>query len=206
MAFFRKTSPLFDEKLDQMATKVVGATEALSAMFSEPGEASTRAHDIGEIEHAADRVVRETIALAPAGMAPRERNDLMHLLIELDDIVDASHDSAQRAWLHQVGAATPEAAAMAAVLAEAGRAVRGIVSALRQGQETHRILELCLDLGRLENRGDELYRGAMLALFSGQNDALHVVRWKDVYERLECAINKTRDVAHLVEGLVQAIA
>jgi uncharacterized protein len=206
MAFIKKTYTLFDEKLDQMSTKVVAAAEALAGLLAHAAEAASRAKDVAEIEHAADRIVRDTIALAPANMPPRDRNDLMRLLVELDDIVDGCHETAQRAWLHQVGESTPEATAMAAVLVDAGHAVRKIVHALREGQEAHAILELCLDLGRLENKGDEVYRSAMLALFSGQREALHVARWKDVYERLEGAINKCRDVAHLVEGLVQAIA
>jgi uncharacterized protein Yka (UPF0111/DUF47 family) len=92
------------------------------------------------------------------------------------------------------------------VLLQSAKAVQTLIATLRKLREPHEVLDICVEINRLENKGDELYRQSMLSLFSGKYDALHIARWKDVYERLERGVNKCEDVAKLVEGLVQAIA
>jgi len=63
-----------------------------------------------------------------------------------------------------------------------------------------------MEIDALEKKGDLTYRHAMVSLFSGKHDAMHVLRWKDVYERLERGVNKCEDVAKLVQAMVQAMA
>jgi len=204
--FFKRTTTLFDTQLEQLSHKAVAAAETVDAMVRDPSTAAAQARLVGDLEHGADRIVRETVALQAKTLGSVERSDLLQLLERVDDVVDASDAVAQRLWLHQVGPATDEARAMAALFAETARTVRDLIATLRTMQGPHEVLELCVELARLENDGDELYRNAMLALFSGRYDAMHVARWKDVYERLESGVNKCADVARLVEGLVQAIA
>lgn len=204
--FYKRTTTLFDTQLDLLAQKVVAAAEALFELVEHPEKAAEHAHTVGELEHGADRIVRDTIALQTSSLGAVERADLLELLEKVDDIVDVADAAAQRLWLHQVGPATPEARAMGEVFVHAARATQMLIATLRKMREPHEVLDLCLEITRLEMKGDELYRNAMLDLFSGRHDALHVARWKDVYERLERAVNKCEDVARLVEGLVQAIA
>lgn len=204
--FFKRTTTLFDTQLEQLAQKAVAAAEAVHRMIEQPADAEAQAHQVGELEHGADRIVRETVALQAKTLGAVERGDLLQLLERVDDIVDVADAAAQRLWLHQVGPATPEASALGALFVEAARTTQRLIATLRTMREPHDVLELCVELARLEREGDTLYRNAMLALFSGRHDALHVARWKDVYERLERGVNKCEDVARLVEGLVQAIA
>ena len=206
MPFFRRTTQLFDTQLEQLAGKVVAAAEALVDMVEHPEKAAEKAHAVGELEHGADRIVRDTTALQSVGIGSIERNDLMNLLERVDDIVDVADAAAERLWLHQVGEATAEARALAAVFLESAKAVQQLISTLRHLREPHEVLDPCVVINNLEKKGDALYREAMLALFSGKYDAMHIARWKDVYERLERGVNKCDDVAKLVEGLVQAIA
>jgi uncharacterized protein Yka (UPF0111/DUF47 family) len=105
-----------------------------------------------------------------------------------------------------VGPATPEAKALGGVFLECARTVKQLVSTLRTLREPHEVLDACVAINTLEQKADVLYREAMLSLFSGKYDALHIVRWNEVYERLERGVNKCENVAKLVEGLVQAIA
>jgi hypothetical protein len=206
MPFFRRTTTLFDTQLDQLASKVLAAAEALVHMIEHPEKAAEQAHIVGELEHSADRIVRETVALQQAGLGSIERSDLMNLLERVDDIVDVADAAAERLWLHQVGEATPEAKALAHVFLESAQAVKVLISTLRTLREPHEVLDYCMAINTLEQKADNLYREAMLALFSGKYDAVHIARWKDVYERLERGVNNCENVAKLVEGLVQAIA
>jgi uncharacterized protein Yka (UPF0111/DUF47 family) len=204
--FFKRTTTLFDTQLDLLAGKIVAAAEAVFDMLEHPEKAAEHARTVSDLEHGADRIVRDTVALQTSSLGSVERADLLTLLEKVDDIVDVADASAQRLWLHQVGTATPEARALGETFVESARVVQKLITMLRKLREPHEVLDLCVEINRLENKGDELYRGAMLALFSGQYDAMHIARWKDVYERLERGINKCEDVAKLVEGLVQAIA
>lgn len=205
MPFFKRTTTLFDQQLELLAGKVVATVEQLAELIDHPERAEELAQVIGELEHASDRILRDTFALT-SRVALSERSDLKALLERVDDIVDVADAAAQRLWLHQCGPATPEAKALVEVFLEAARKVHQLVGLLRTLREPQEVLEVCLELDRLESRGDELYRSAMLSLFSGKYDALHIARWKDVYERLERGVNRCEDVAKLVEGLVQAIA
>jgi uncharacterized protein Yka (UPF0111/DUF47 family) len=204
--FFKRTTTLFDTQLDLLAQKVVAAAEAVLDMIEHPEKSAAQAQLVGELEHGADRIVRDTVTLQGSTLGSSERGDLLALLEKVDDIVDVADAAAQRLWLHQVGPATDEARALGQLFVESAQTTQRLIATLRKMREPHEVLDLCLELDRLESRGDELYRNAMLALFSGKYDAMHVARWKDVYERLERGVNKCEDVAKLVEGLVQAIA
>ena len=206
MPFFKRTTTLFDTQLDLLASKVVAAAEAIVELLEHPDRAVALARTVSELEHGADRIVRDTFALQMSSLGSVERADLMNLLEKVDDIVDVADATAERLWLHQVGQATPEAKALGEVFLQAARAVHALIATLRKLREPHEVLDLCLEINRLENKGDELYRQAMLSLFSGKYDAMHIVKWKDVYERLERSVNKCEDVAKMIEGLVQAIA
>lgn len=206
MPFFKRTTTLFDNQLDQLAGKIVTAAEALQECLNHPEKAAEHARIVNDLEHGADRIVRDTIALQATTLGSVERADLMNLLERVDDIVDVADSAAQRLWLHQVGEATPEARALCDTFVKSAKAVQSLIVQLRRLREAHEVLDVCVEINRLENEGDQLYREAMLSLFSGRHDALHIARWKDVYERFERGINKCEDVAKLVQSLVQAIA
>lgn len=204
MPFFKKTTTLIDTQLETLAEKAVAAAEAVVEMLEHPERASEIASHVNDLEHAADRVVRDTVALQTGPAS--ERAELLELVEVMDDVVDVLDNVAQRLWLHNVSEATPEARALAAVLLDSTRAVQRLCGGLRRGGDPHAVLDHCLEISRLESQADELYRQAILSLFSGSHDALHVVRWKDVYESMERGIDKCEEVAGLVEGLLQAIA
>lgn len=206
MPFFKPTTALFDTQLEQLAGKAVAAAEVLVDMVEHPEKAEEKARIVDELEHGADRIVRDTTALRQSAIGAADRNDLMELLESVDDIIDVADAAAERLWLHQVGQPTPEARELAKLFLESARHVKTLISTLRHLRESHEVLDTCMAINDLEKKSDKAYRDAMLALFSGQYDALHIARWKDVYERFERGANKCEDVAKLVEGLVQAIA
>lgn len=206
MPFFKRTTALFDTQLEQLAGKVVAAAEVLVDMVEHPEKAEEKARAVDDLEHSADRIVRDTTALQQSGIGAVERADLMDLLEKVDDIIDVADAAAERLWLHQVGQPTPEARELSKLFLESARHVKTLISTLRHLREPHEVLDSCVAINELEKKSDKAYRDAMLALFSGKYDALHIARWKDVYERFERGANKCEDVAKLVEGLVQAIA
>lgn len=206
MQFFKRTTALFENQIAQLAAKAVAATEVLVEMLDHPDRAAEYARRVNDLEQGADRIVRETMALQPANLTPADRDELRALLERVDDVVDITDGVAQRLWLYNAGTATDEARAMARLLAACTANVQQIVSSLRDLNSSPVILDRCIEITRLENECDALYRRAMQELFSGRYDALHVLRWKDVYEQIEAGVNRCQEVARLVEGLQQAIA
>jgi hypothetical protein len=206
MPFFKRTTPLFDNQLEQLANKVVAAADALAEMIRNPDRAEALANVVSDIENSADRILRDTVALQTSSLGSVERGDLLTLLERVDDVVDVTHAAAERVWLHQVGPATPEALALLDLFLACCRKVQALVKVLRNLREPYEVIELCAELNELEEKADQLYRQSMLSLYSGKYDAMHVVRWQPIYERLERGVNKCESVAKVVEGLVQAIA
>jgi hypothetical protein len=90
---------------------------------------------------------------------------------------------------------------LVAVLAEATRVVERAVGGMRDLKKARRILDYCIEIHRLENVGDEQSREALAKLFRG-SDALHALKWKEIYDHVENAIDKCEDVATIVEGIV----
>ena len=101
--FFKRTTTLFDTQLEQLSQKAVAAAETVDAMVRDPSTAAAQARLVGDLEHGADRIVRETVALQAKTLGSVERSDLLQLLERVDDVVDASDAVAQRLWLHAFG-------------------------------------------------------------------------------------------------------
>lgn len=206
MPFFKRTTPLFDNQLELLATRALSAAESVSEMIRHPEKAEELAQHVSDLENGADRILRDTVALQTSSLGSVERGDLLELLERVDDIIDVTHAAAERVWLHQVGPATPEALALTDVFVTCCRKVRALVGVLRNLREPHEVIEICAELNELEEQGDRLYREAMRTLFGDNADPMHVLRWQGVYERLERGVNNCYAVAKSVEGLVQAIA
>ncbi len=79
--------------------------------------------------------------------------------------------------------------------------VKGVTS-LRNMKYPEKILSICVEINRLENRGDTLYRAAISNLFKSSMDPLEIIKWKDIYESLENAIDRCEDIANIIEGIV----
>ena len=207
MAIFNRPTGLYSNHLDQLSQKAVAAAEAVLDMVKNPANAEADAKRVSDIEHSADRIIRDTYTLQnQASGLSSNTGDLIALIEKVDDIVDVADMAAERLWLHQVPAATPESLELGELFVAASRLVKKLIDYYRAGRSAPEILEVTMEIDALEKKGDVVFRSAMVSLFSGKHDAMHVLRWKDVYERLERGVNKCEDVGKLVQALVQAMA
>ena len=133
-------------------------------------------------------------------VTPFDREDIHALAEELDDVVDDLLAVAHRMRLTQVPTPTiPELTQQADLLIRMADETRGLMDRLEsmKGVQPH------LDaIDRLESEGDAIYRQALARLFSGEYEALDVVRWKDVVEAMEQAVNTVEDISNVVEAIV----
>ena len=162
-------------------------------------EHAALAKDLKVCEQEGDRITHDIIhRLAGRRIrAPFGAADGYALATALDDIVDHSEQAAAQLGLYGVEAPMEQAVEFADVLVEAGEQIAQALRSLRTGTELANLVEI----HRLENEGDRLQRDGVASLFAGGIDPMVVIRWKDIFESLEAAVDACETVAHVLEGI-----
>jgi predicted phosphate transport protein (TIGR00153 family) len=167
------------------------------ATYPEQGDL---ARDILICEQDGDRITHEIIRLLNLRTpTPIDREDIYELAGGLDDIVDFIEEVSDFLGLYKVEAPMEQAQALARVLLDAARLLQKAMPRMRDFGDIH---HFTVELHRLENEGDRLTREALASLFEDGVDPMFVIRWKDIYERLESAIDSTEKVANTLESIV----
>jgi len=169
-------------------------------MLSEFPEQRGLAGDILRCEQEGDRIAHDILHRVAErdGRGPLDSADAHALTTALDDIVDYTEEAADRLVLYGVEAPMEQAQAQATVLVDACEQVAVALCALRTGGDMGVAL---VEIHRLENEGDRLVRSATASLFVDGIDPMTVIRWKDIFESLEQAIDACETVAHVLEGI-----
>jgi predicted phosphate transport protein (TIGR00153 family) len=156
------------------------------------------AREILKCEQEGDRIAHDIIYRLHDGVRPPlGRTELYALVSALDDIVDYAEETADSLGLYGVEAPMEQAEELAQVLAAASAEVSRALGAFRAGEDLSPHL---VEINRLENEGDRLSRDAIASLFARGVDPMVVIRWKDIVESLEQAIDSCETVAHVLEG------
>jgi uncharacterized protein len=177
------------------------ATALLAKLITEWPEDGTRLRfELKELETQGDRVTHDVIHhLNVKAATPFPVSDAHQLISALDDVVDLAEEVADFMGLYRIEAATEQAIALASVLERAGAELAAALSKLRRPLE---LRPHVVALYELEHEGDRLERDALSALFDGGIDPMVVIRWKDIYQRLEAAIDASHHAGNTLEGLL----
>lgn len=175
----------------------------LEALFSDLRKVEEQSRRIREVEHQADDVCQQTMELLHSSfITPIERGDIHDISSRLDDIMDHIEATAQKLWLYEITVATPEAPEMSQLLLRATQAVKMTVDALSDLRDPNRIRALCSEVKAVEKENDRLLRRATARLFKEEQDPKTLIKWKEIYENIEDAVDRCEDVANVVEGVV----
>jgi predicted phosphate transport protein (TIGR00153 family) len=151
-------------------------------------------------ERRGDEITREILRrLNTSFVTPFDREDIHALAEELDDVVDDMQAVAARVRLTVHGAALPELKEQADILVRMADETVSLMTRLPSMKRTDDHLKA---IDQMESEGDTVYRHALARLFSGEYDALDVLRWKDIIEAMEAALNTLEDVSNVVESIV----
>jgi uncharacterized protein len=161
-------------------------------------EHSSLARDILICEQEGDRITHDIIHEMTINGSKLDQRDAYELARALDDVVDYAEETADSLELYGVEAPMEQAQELAAVLAGASEAVASALTHLRAGEDVSSEL---IEIHRLENEGDRISREAIASLFKSGTDPMVVIRWKDIFESLEQAIDSCETVAHVIEGM-----
>ena len=197
--FVPKEREFFD-LFEEAGRNIVRASDLLDQMLRGFPENAALARDILICEQEGDRITHDIIQLLNHRfVTPIDREDIYELASALDDVVDYAEEAADYLGLYRIEAPMEEAQRLAHILLQASRQIAEAMPRLRDFRD---ISHYTVEINRLENDGDQVVRQAVAALFDNGIDPMVVIRWKDIYERLEAAIDATERVANILEGIV----
>ncbi len=190
----------FFDLFARAGANVVRAAELLSEMLAGFPDSRGLARDILICEQHGDQLTHEVNRrLNQTFVTPIEREDIIRLSSALHDIVDLAEEVADCLGLYRIEAPMVQAQALANVLVDAARQLELAIPLIRAFDD---ISAHTIEVHRLENEGDRIVRGAIASLFEGGIDPMVVIRWKDIFEQLENAIDATERAALILEGIV----
>ena len=199
-ALFAPKEREFFDLFEEASGNIVRAAELLLEMIRDFPEKSDLAREILIVEQDGDRITHDIIKrLNQTFVTPIDREDIYGLASALDDVVDFTEEAADFLILYKVEAPMEQSVRLAEVLVSACRQIAEAMPRMRGFKD---ISHYTVEVNRLENDGDRISREAMAALFDDGIDPMVVIRWKDIYERLEQAIDATERVANILEGIV----
>jgi uncharacterized protein Yka (UPF0111/DUF47 family) len=187
--------------VEEAGHNIQRSAELLRDLLVEFPERAALDKDLKACELEGDRITHDIIHRLTGGRrvrAPFDTGDGYALATALDDIVDHSEQAAAQLGLYGVEAPMEQAVALTEVLVGAGEQISRALHCLGTGSELSPHL---VEIHRLENEGDRLQRDGVASLFAGGIDPMVVIRWKDIFESLEAAVDACETVAHVLEGI-----
>lgn len=190
---------LFDK---HMALVVESANELLALVTDGPAK-EERARRIKELEHQADIVTHTCVEeLHKTFITPFQREDIHRIISKMDDIIDYVEEIACRFAIYRITVMTPEAKQLALLLQKSTAELGKVLVKLRHLKNTPEMKQSFIYLHQLENEGDTAYANAIGKLFDEFEDTRMIIKWKEIYEGLEQAIDSCEDVANIIEGVI----
>ncbi|TML65127.1 MAG: DUF47 domain-containing protein [Actinobacteria bacterium] len=191
----------FFELFNQAAANAVAIARALVDLLAQaPNGSEERIRDIKDLEHEGDRLTHEVVGLLNRTfVTPFDRDDMYRLAGALDDICDHVDEAAGNIVGYGVKEIHPAAKAQGDVILRAASKLQEAVARLEGFKDSSRQL---MELRELEDEGDRLNREAVSELFRTSDDAISIIRWKDIHEQLEEAVDACENAADVLEAIV----
>jgi predicted phosphate transport protein (TIGR00153 family) len=184
----------------KQAENIYAGARVLCDMLARYTAVPEQVQNIKAIEHAGDEIAHTIIMkLNQTFITPFDREDIHELCSTLDDVIDLIDAAASRFVLYRVHEIRPGTSDLAKVLLSACAEVTAAVHAIETRDQA---LKHCIEINRLENESDRLCRTLIAQLFDEERDPVQIIKWKEIFEVIETAVDKCEDVANVVEGVV----
>ena len=193
------TDDVFFTLFNDSATNVAECARRLQDLLADPTDLALH-EKIADCEHHGDEIVRAIVQrLNTSFVTPFDREDIHALAEELDDVVDELREVSHRMQVTGITTALPELREQAALVVECAEETERLVARLESMKDVQPHLDA---IDKLESEGDAVHRRILARLFGGEFEALDVLRWKDVIESMEAALNTLEDISDVVESIV----
>ncbi len=192
----------FFDLFEESAQNMVKAAQGLKELVDTWEDVEKRVGQITELEHEGDTITHQIMAqLHRTFVTPFDREDIALLAHVLDDVTDFIHAAADAMLIYRVDYPSQRAKELADIIVQAAAEVERAISQLRHKAQLKQILERCVEINRLENMADRVFRSAMAELFDDSPDMASVIKWREIYEHMETATDRCEDVANVLEGV-----
>ena len=191
---------VFFDLFNQAGQNTLRAARLLQEMVKNWPDSTSLAREILLTEQEGDRITHDIVQRVNSTfVTPIDGEDIYGLATRLDDIVDHIEESADFMGLYRIEAPMDQALAMTDVLVKSCEQLALLLENLRGFKDLEKYW---IEIHRLENDGDRLFRDALASLFANGIDPMVVIRWRDIFLRLERAVDATEAAAHILEGIV----
>ena len=187
--------------LDDLAKKAVETSEAVVILFDDLTN-TEQAKKIHQLETEADVLTRDIFSeLNRTFITPLDREDMQRIASKIDDVIDFMDGIAARVYSYKITSSPPYCKEMAVELVKATKEVEYMISKLRRIKDPKDMIQHCRNTSDIEHIVDDLYREAIRELFE-TNDAIKIIKLKDIYETMETASDRCVDVSDVIEDIV----
>jgi predicted phosphate transport protein (TIGR00153 family) len=197
--FFVPKEREFYDLFEESAANIVQAADLLDQLLRSWPDRGELLRDLVICEQTGDRITHDIIhRLHQTFVTPIDREDIYELAVALDDVVDIAEETGDFLQLYKIEAPMEQAQRLSHILLQASRQIAEAMPRLRTFKDINHYV---IEIHRLENDGDRVTREALASLFDNGIDPMIVIRWKDIFERLENAVDATEKVANVLEGI-----
>ena len=184
----------------KQAENIVVGAKALQQMLSHYTGVPEQVQTIKAIEHQGDEITHVILTkLNQTFITPFDREDIHALSSQLDDVIDLIDAAASRFVLYRVNIIREGTIDLVKVLVSATIEVSAAVHAIETPDQA---LKHCIEINRYENESDRLCRTLIAQLFDEEKDSVQIIKWKEIFEVIETAVDKCEDVANVIEGVI----
>jgi len=192
----------FFELFEGSAQNMVKAAQKLKELVDTWEDVGEKISEITELEHEGDTITHQIMEqLHRTFVTPFDREDIALLAHTLDDVTDFIHAAADAMFIYKVDRPGQRARELSDTIVQAATEVERAMPHLRHRAQLRQILEQCVEINRLENVADQVFRSAMGELFADTKDITQIIKWREIYEHLESATDRCEDVANVLEGV-----
>ncbi len=193
----------FFELFEASAQNMVKAAQKLKELVYTWENVEGRVSEITKLEHEGDMITHQIMErLHCTFVTPFDREDISLLAHTLDDVTDFIQAAADAMLIYKVDRPGQSARELADAIVQSATEVERAMPQLRHRAEFKQILERCVEINRLENFADDVFRSAMSELFADTTDIAEIIKWREIYEHMESATDRCEDVANVLEGVV----
>ena len=201
LPFVPKEMKFFDLH-EASAKNTVKAAQALKEMLESWQFIDSRAAEITELEHEGDTITHQIISLLHRTfVTPFDREDIALLAHTMDDVIDFIHAAADAMFIYKIKEPTQRAKELADIILQGANEMEMAVSGLRKRSQLQMVQDRCVEINRLENMADRVYRAGMAELFDNTDDIAEIIKWREIYGHMESATDRCEDVANVLEGV-----
>jgi len=197
-----KEGVFFDLFVDT-AVDTCKAAKMLDEFMNNLVDVPQKVRAIEEIEHKCDGHVHKMLEqLNRSFITPIDREDIYLIAKELDNITDCIESTAHRFKMFNVTGIKEDARRLSNLIIQCTEELKGVMSELKSMKNSKTLKDKIIEVNRIEDEADDIFRNAMQQLFMTENNAIEVIKWKEIYEYLENTLDACEDVANIVEGVV----